>query len=211
MVIADDHAIVRQGTRQLLEASGWITVVAECHDAPEVLPAVRHLKPDMVLLDINLPTQNGFEVLKQLRERPDTATMPVVFFTAHVERPYVQQARQLGANGYLTKTITAEKLYDYLQQVWQAPFASSIAQPVFSDDILSKLTQWEDNTPQSGLTAREHEILTLVASGLTNKQMAEQLYVSVKTVDNHVAKLMKKLGVNNRSQLTAKAYENGWV
>jgi DNA-binding NarL/FixJ family response regulator len=197
ILVVDDHAIVRAGTRKLLEENPRFQVVGES-DGQNLPTTLEKTQANIVLLDINLPGTNGLQWLEALRPRfPDTR---FVLFTAHNERPYLQRAVKLQADGYITKTTPVQELYDLLSQV--------VTQgPVFSSDI-----QHELSAPVGpDLTAREAEILALVARGHTNQAIAGMLCLSVKTVDAHLAKLLKKLGLNNRTQLTAYAFEQALV
>ncbi len=204
VLLVDDHAVVRQGTRDLLQASPHIDVIAEAESGENLLGIIKLKQPDVVLLDINLPDRNGLELLQEIRNTsPD---QKVILFTAHTDLQYIRRGISLKANGYLSKTITQEALQQAVIDV-----ARNTGSPVYSPDVAKKLDApaLMDNSPQ--LTPREYEILLQVAQGLTNRDIADALVLSVKTVDSHVAKLMKKIGVNNRAQLTAYAYEHGFV
>lgn len=199
--LVDDHAVVRQGTRDILDRSPHFEVVGEA-DSGKDLPGRLKLKsPDLLLLDINMPDQNGLELYEVIR--PVFPNLPIVFFTAHTDLQYILRARKLAADGYLSKTLSADDLQAALLQVLQGE------SPVYSSDVLEKLGRFKKENRQARLTPRELEVLLEVAQGKTNQAISEELFLSVKTVDTHVANAMKKLGVNSRSQLTAYAYEQG--
>ncbi len=200
--IVDDHAVVRQGTRDMLNRDSRFEVVGE-HDCGEELAGLLRLKqPDVLLLDINLPGQNGLQLLAELK--PEFPELKIILFTAHNELQYIRKAQTLKADGYLSKMITAEALQKAIIAV-----SAAKAEPVFSEDVLKKLSDSEKLDNQPRLTAREYEILVQLAQGLTNQGIAKNLCLAVKTVDTHVANLIKKTGVSNRTQLLAYAYEQG--
>lgn len=204
VLLVDDHAVVRQGTRDLLQANPDIDVVAEAESGESLLGLIKLKQPDVVLLDINLPHRNGLELLQEIRE--SCPAQKVILFTAHTDLQYIRRGILLKANGYLSKTITQKDLQQAVISV-----AHDGSQPVYSPDVIQKLKESASREENPRLTPREYEILLFVAQGMTNRDIADTLVLSVKTVDSHVAKLMKKIGANNRAQLTAYAYEQGFL
>jgi DNA-binding NarL/FixJ family response regulator len=204
IVIVDDHAVVRQGTRELLNRNPQFNVVGESESGEELVGLLQLKQPDVLLLDINLPGKNGLQLLSELR--PQFPALKIILFSAHCDMQYIRRAQQLHADGFLSKTIGERELQDAILAALQNPPA-----PVLSADILSKLETPPDTGKESSLTAREQEILAQLAQGLTNQGIAKNLCLSVKTVDTHVANLMKKTGVNKRTQLLAYAYEHGLI
>jgi DNA-binding NarL/FixJ family response regulator len=203
--IVDDHAVVRQGTRLLLEASPRFEIVGEADNERACMDLLPHCQPDLVLLDIQLSEYgSGLQILELLKQR--YPSLKVLLFSAHTEMQYVLHSQRLGADGFLSKTVTQAAFHEALSRVMRT------TQPVYSPDIEAK---WQ--ALQAGgdtnvkLTPRETEILVEVAKGQTNQEIARLLVLSVKTVDTHVANLMKKLSLANRSQLTRYAYEHGWM
>ena len=203
MVIVDDHVVVREGTRMLLQAQSGFLVLGESDSIEGLHELLKRQKPQCVLLDVNLPGNiNGIEALKTLRK--DYPHVAFVIFSAYNEPQYVRKALDNGARGFLTKTLEAQELARLLQQVRQNP-----PEPVLSPDVAAMLKSHPVLGSNSLLTAREIEILSLVVEGKTNRLIADELVLSVKTVDTHVANLMKKLSANNRTQLTAFAFQFG--
>jgi DNA-binding NarL/FixJ family response regulator len=199
--LVDDHAVVRQGTREMLLRHPQLSVVGEAASGENLAGMLKLKLPDVLLLDINMPGKNGLDILAELR--PQFPELKIVLFTAHTDLQYIRKGVTLKADGYLSKTVSEEDL-----QAALIAAAQPGSTPVYSPDVLEKLSQASaDPLPQ--LTNREKEILLLVAQGNTNQVIANTLFLSVKTVDSHVANLIKKLGVSNRSQLTAFAYEQG--
>jgi DNA-binding NarL/FixJ family response regulator len=211
VVLVDDHAVVRKGTRDLLESFRFLQVQSEFDSGEALLEGIgsNGPLPDLLLLDLNLPGKNGLSLIREIRDlAPHTK---IVLFSAFTDRQYVRRAMALKVDGYLSKTMDTEALKLALQQVLRQPLASGT--PVLSKDVedrMRELASTESNgSSLESLTPREQETLLHVAQGLTNRQIADTLVVSVKTVDSHVANLIKKLEVSNRSQLTAFAYDHG--
>ncbi len=204
LFLVDDHAVVRQGTREMLNRNPAFNVVGECDSGEELIGLLKLKKPDLLLLDINLPGKNGLQLLAEIK--PLFPNLKIILFSAHIEPQYIRKAQSLKADGFLSKTIGEEELQRAIQEV-----ANSAASPVFSADITARCRESENVNKETQLTAREQEILAQLSQGLTNQGIAKNLCLSVKTVDTHVANLMKKTGVNKRTQLLAYAYEHGLV
>ncbi|MGE0199689.1 MAG: response regulator [Candidatus Melainabacteria bacterium] len=203
ILIVDDHAVVRQGTTEMLARDARLSVVASLPSGELLMQTIRETAPDLLLLDIHLPGKNGLQLLEEVR-----ATYPelfVVMFSAMADLPYVHRSLRLKANGYLSKTIDASDLVALLLKV------SRGVQPVFSADIAEKMQAPAPDSPVVRLTPRELDTLGELARGYTNQQIADALSVSVKTVDTHVANMMKKFEVNNRTQLLSAASEQGLI
>lgn len=201
--LADDHAVVRQGTREMLIANPRIHVVGEASSGENLAGLLKIKHPDVLLLDINMPGKNGLELLQELK--PLFPEVKILLFTAHSDLQYIRKGLNMGAHGYLSKTVSEEELQQAIFKVLE-----NLTEPILSSDVQQKLKE-APSDPLPQLTSREREILLLVAQGNTNQAIANTLFLSVKTVDSHVANLIKKLGVSNRSQLTAFAYEQGLV
>lgn len=205
VLLVDDHTVVRQGTQSLLEASGQFKVMGSFADGETFLAQWQNHQPvALILLDINLPGKNGLAFVQPLRQAGFLGTL--VVFSAFEERPYVERAKHLGVDGYLSKGLEP------------ADFTAALLAIMQGEACLHNLLEahsgvqgaaCEGGSLMQTLSAREKETLYHVAQGLTNRQIAEKLVVAVKTVDAHVAKLIKKLQVQNRSQLTALAYDYG--
>jgi DNA-binding NarL/FixJ family response regulator len=196
--------VVRQGTRDILNRYPHFSVVGECASEEGLAELIQQTKPDVLLLDINLPGKNGLQLLAELK--PQFPKLKIILFSAHSDLQYIRKAQQLKADGFLSKTISEPELQDAIAQA-MAPELPI----VFSADVHSKLQAVDTSSHTSLLTAREQEILIQLAQGHTNQGIAKALCVSVKTVDTHVANLMKKTGVNKRTQLLAYAYEHGLI
>jgi len=204
LFLVDDHAVVRQGTREMLNRNPLFTVVGEAESGEDLAGLLRLKEPDLLLLDINLPGKNGLQLLAEIK--PQFPRLKIILFSAYADPQYIRKAQSLNADGFLSKTISEQELQQAILTAIQ-----SNGVPIFSTDIHDKYKSVEANSKESQLTARELEILSHLAQGLSNQGIAKNLCLSVKTVDTHVANLMKKTGVHKRTQLLAYAYENGLV
>jgi DNA-binding NarL/FixJ family response regulator len=204
LVLVDDHGVVRQGTREMLNRSPCFLVIGEAASGEDLAGLLRLKQPDLLLLDINLPNQNGLQLLEALK--PQFPNLKIVLFSAHSDLQYIRKAQSLKVEGFLSKTIDEAALQNALKQAF-----SGINLPVLSADIAEKLKTANKHNRENQFTAREQEILSQLAQGLSNQAIAKNLCLSVKTVDTHVANLMKKTGLNKRTQLLAHAFEQGWV
>jgi DNA-binding NarL/FixJ family response regulator len=196
VVIADDHTIVREGLRQLLQAAGDFDVVGEARDGLEALQLARKLEFDVLLLDISMPGRSGMELIKQIRsERP---RVRIMVLSMHQEYQYAVRAIRAGASGYLTKESASRELGTALRKV--ASGGAYITPEVAEQLALGAMPQ-SDAPPHTTLSDREFQVLRLLVSGSAVSEIAQTLNLSAKTVSTHKARLMQKLGVANPSEL----------
>ena len=196
VVIADDHTIVREGLRQLLQAAGDFDVVGEARDGLEALELARKLEFDVLLLDISMPGRSGMELIKQIRsERP---RVRIMVLSMHQEHQYAVRAIRAGASGYLTKESASRELGTALRKV--ASGGAYITPEVAEQLALGAMPQ-SDAPPHTTLSDREFQVLRLLVSGSAVSEIAQTLNLSAKTVSTHKARLMQKLGVANPSEL----------
>src|ERR1700693_1750147 len=204
-VIVDDHEMLRYGVRRLLEDAPDFTVVGEAGDAAEALKLVLEHRPDLVLLDISMPGMSSFEAGRLIEEHC-TGTR-IVFLTMHEDREYVQQALRSGASGYLLKDTPAPLLLRALREIHRGERSlSPRIQTKLKEDAIQP-NQGRVLLRRSNLTLREREVMKLLAEGLTVKQAAATLGVSVKTVDAHKFNLMRQLDIHNKAQLVTVAIQ----
>jgi len=204
-VIVDDHEMLRYGVRRLLEDAPDFTVVGEAGDAAEALKLVLEHRPDLVLLDISMPGMSSFEAGRLIEEHTGTR---IVYLTMHEDREYVQQALRSGASGYLLKDTPAPLLLRALREIHRGERSlSPRIQTKLRDDAVQPNQAGRVPLRRSNLTLREREVMKLLAEGLTVKQAAATLGVSVKTVDAHKFNLMRKLDIHNKAQLVTVAIQ----
>lgn len=199
VVLADDHAVVREGTRQILEQEPELEVVGEAVDGPSAIEMVRRERPDVAVLDMRLPGRSGVDVTREIAaEVPGTR---ILVLSAYDDEEYVAAAIQAGALGYMLKTATERELVD-------AVTAVARGQPVVASVIAQKLARQWSRAPavaRGPLTPRETEVLQLVTQGMRNKEIGLQLGLSPRTVEVHLKNVYEKLGVSSRTQAVAYA------
>jgi two-component system response regulator NreC len=208
VLVADDHGIVREGLRRLLEDEEDLQVSGEARDGREVLEQVQEEKPEVVILDINMPHLGGLETLQRLRAKhPD---VKVILLSVHGDAPFIQSAISLGADGYVLKNGRAAEIVTAIRAVTKG---GSYFSPVVAREIVEQLrTPREDShDPFSVLSTREREVLHLIAEGLSAKEVATQLNISTKTVEAHRTSLMRKLGVRKATELVRYALRHGLI
>ena len=211
VVLADDQALVRRGFRLILEAEPDIEVVAEAEDGEQAIDAVRRHRPAVVLMDIQMPGLDGLEATRRILADPDSHTR-VLILTTFERDDYVFQALQLGASGFLLKTAPPEDLITAVRVVARG---EALLSPSVTRRVIQEVTRHHRRVPRppdlDRLTQRELEVLRLVAEGLTNAEIAAQLYVSEATVKTHTSNVLSKLGLRDRVQAVIFAYKHGLV
>ncbi|MCJ7457857.1 MAG: response regulator transcription factor [candidate division Zixibacteria bacterium] len=207
ILIADDHKILRQGIRSLLAPQPDFEVIGETADGPETLKETFKLKPDVVLMDIGMPNLNGFEATRQIKKK--LPEVKVLVLTMYQDDEYVLQALQSGASGYVLKDVAVEELVTAIRAVNNEQYylSPSISRTVI--DAYLRKTEKGGKEPSELLTAREREIVQLIAEGHTNKEIAAKLFISVKTVDAHRSHIMEKLDIHDMALLVKYAIRKG--
>ncbi len=210
VIVADDHTLVREGVRMILAKESDLEVVGEASDGQQALGLVESLKPDVVIMDISMPGMGGIEATQRLKERhPKVA---VLALTMHEEESYVFRLLRAGASGYVLKRAAA---HDLVQAVRAAARGESFLYPSVArkvlEDYLKRVEAGEGRERFDGLTEREKEILTLIAQGSSNQEIAQQLFVSIKTVQTHRAHILEKLNLHDRTELVRYAIRKGLI
>jgi len=204
VVLADDHALVRQGIKSVLEREG-LQVVAEASDGQEAIRQAKALAPDVVVMDIGMPTLNGMDAARELgRCCPKTKS---ILLTQHDEDQYVSEALSAGVRGYVLKSQVASDLIQAIQQVLRGQVYLS---PGISAAVMA-VVQSKGQRPADPLTARERQVLQLIAEGKSTKDVASLLGVSVKTAESHRSRLMQKLDIHETASLVRYAVKRGLV
>jgi len=214
LLLADDHAVVRSGTRQLLERQPDFQIVGEAADGEETVNLARELQPDVVVMDVRMPKLTGVEATRRIKaEYPN---IYVLVLTAHDDDEYVFALLQAGANGYLLKTAEIDELVRAIRTV--AAGQSALA-PTVAGKVVAQFTSGR-SLPEAftggqeqydGLTERELGILQLVGEGMSNKQIGKTLFISDRTVQAHLSNIFSKLGVSSRTEAVMYAIRKGWI
>lgn len=205
--LVDDHTMVRQGLAALVTDEPDMEIVGQCGDGLTAIREIGQLKPDVVILDITLPGLNGLDVCRQISRKCKGSTS-VLVLTMHADEEYVVRSLQNGASGYLLKEAAADQLNQAVRSVAEGELYLG---PGISSRVLQRLAEGDQNDPYGTLTARERQVLQQIAEGKTNRQVAEGLGVSIKTVDTHRTRLMKKLGIHDQTTLVKYALRKGIV
>ncbi len=196
VLIAEDHAMIREGLKQLLELEPDMKVVAGVADGQLAVDSYLAMRPDIVLMDINMPHKNGLEAIKEIRATDGNAR--VIMLTIHQDREYLFKALDLGASGYVLKDAESRVLVEAIRTVYSG---QTYIQPSMARELVTEFKRMKsggDNPNQ--LSEREKEVLKLVAVGMVNKDIAGKLYISEKTVKNHISSIFRKLDVQDRTQ-----------
>nr|WP_154983017.1 response regulator transcription factor [Paenibacillus xylanexedens] len=210
VMIVDDHDMVRMGLKTYLMLEPTFYVMAEAGNGQHALDQLRQMKdsemPDLILMDLMMPVMNGAEATQAIMS--EFPNMKIVMLTSFLEDDLVVQAIEAGAVSYVLKTVSAEELIYALQ-------GANRGMPVMTGDVSQALTrgirQRTARDSESGLTDREKEVLLLIAEGKTNKDIGEELHISIKTVKTHVSNLLMKCEMDDRTQLAIYAHRQGWV
>lgn len=207
VMIADDHKMVREGIKQLLELDENISVVAMASDGEECLSFVKDWLPDVLLLDINMPNKNGLDVLEEIKDQG--LDVKVIILTVHNEVDYLLRAVEIGVDGYILKDSGSAELINAIMMVMNG---ESYIQPDMIPMLNSKMViRNSDKEKIKNLTKRELEVLILVSEGMFNKEIADKLEISERTVKNHISNIFKKIDVADRTQAAVFAIKNSLI
>ncbi|MBI2165057.1 MAG: response regulator transcription factor [Chloroflexi bacterium] len=209
IILGEDHSLVREGTRRILEQYDDMVVVGEAGDGEEALSLIERFQPDVAILDIRMPRLSGIEVVRQMKKSsPQTRAL---ILTAYDDDDYILALMEAGATGYLLKTARAAQLIDAVRTVYQG-------EPVLYPAIALKVAQlWQrarspmERQVAEALSPREREVLELAARGLRNRAIAEKLHISIRTVEGHFNGIFDKLGISSRIEAVLYAVSQGWV
>lgn len=207
IMITDDHSMVREGLKNLLELDGDIEVIAEAENGEECLQKLLTVKPDVLLLDINMPKMNGLEVLKNLKDAK--SKVKVLILTVHNETEYLMKAVEIGINGYVLKDSESAELK---KAIFSIADGENYIQPSLIPALNSKMIEKnEDEIKLESLTKRELQVLKELAVGKFNRDIAKEMEISERTVKNHISSIFKKLDVTDRTQAAVFAIRNNLI
>jgi DNA-binding NarL/FixJ family response regulator len=206
IILADDHQLLLEGLRKLIETE--CDIIGTAANGRDLVATTKELRPDIVLLDVAMPLLNGIEAARQIKA--DNPAVKLIFLTMQTNRDYVREAFEVGASGYVSKLEAASDLISAIKHVHAGRFALS---PGLSERLLGRPFDPHQNPTKlfSALTPRQREVLQLVAEGKSAKQIADLLYISVKTVEFHKKHLMEELRMHSSAELVRYAVEQGWV
>lgn len=209
VLLAEDHVVVREGTRELIRKEQDMEVVGEAGDGEEAIDLATKLQPDVVIMDISMPRVNGIEATKRIKELyPATA---VLILTAYDNEQYIFALLDAGAAGYLLKNVRRSELIDAVRAVYAG---ESVLHPVVTRKVLERFKGAKGRTADEGgrdiLSEREMEVLRLASKGISNKDIAAELVVSARTVQAHLGNIFNKLGVGSRTEAVLHALRRGW-
>jgi len=208
VLIADDHALFREGLRRILELEEDVKIVGEANDGAETLRLVEKLKPDVILMDINLPGPNGIRITGQIKKK--NRNVHVIMLSMYEDTAHIIESFQAGTSGYVIKTRPSGELIETIRSVFREGVSIP---PAIEHKLLKGIREpsFLRGTKQGNLTKREVKVLKLVASGNTNKQIASKLFISEKTVKNHLNHIYRKLGVKNRPQAVVEGLKRNYI
>jgi len=209
IVLADDHRVIRQGIQRVIEEKAGLQVVGGVDDGFELLKAVRDLSPDMVIVDLSMPKLDGIQAIRQIKA--NYPGVKVLVLTIYKDKEYLSEAVAAGADGYMVKEDADIELYEAIETIRQGGhFISPILAGTVTDRFVS-MAQGHGEAATGEITQRQLQILKLIAEGKSSKEIADQLYISVRTVGNHRANIMKKLGAKKNTELVKLAIRKGYV
>ena len=211
IILADDHALLRQGVKRIISEAGDLEVIGEAGDGLELLALLNHLRPDLIILDISMPNLRGIDAIHEV-----TTTYPevkILVLTMHKAREYLYQAISSGAKGYLLKDDADKELFSAIETIRNGKIYVS---PLLAEDLTddwAQICRGKNQLPlqSESLTLRERQVLKLIAEGRSNKDIADLLYISVRTVERHRANVMDKLSLKKTADLVKYAIEKGYL
>ncbi len=207
VLIADDHSLIRQGLKQILELEKDMVVIAQASNGNEAVQLAKECKPDIILMDINMPGANGLQAIKEIKQ--EKLDSRVIVLTIHEDREYLFKTLQMGAEGYVLKDAEPSVLIEAIRNVYAG---QSYIQPNMTMELVKEFNRVtlheKEKHDDNNLTSREIEVLELIAEGMINKEIAKKLYISEKTVKNHVSNIFRKLNVSDRTQAAIYAFKH---
>jgi len=206
ILIADDHSLVRQGLKQIVELEEDLKVIAQASNGAEAVDLALKYKPDVILMDINMPVMNGIQAITCLKEKK--CPSKIIILTIHTDREYLIKIVQLGAQGYVLKDADSDVLINAIHTVYKG---ETFIQPNMVTELIKEFSNGKvpsQAKEKELLTQRELEVLELIAEGMLNKEIASALYISEKTVKNHVSNIFRKLNVSDRTQAAIYAFKH---
>lgn len=216
VLLADDHKLLREGLRVLLELKGEIEVIGEVSDGAQAVDIARELHPDVIVMDLAMPKLNGLEAARRIFHEESTSNIKVLILSAHSDDIFLEELAKIGVQGYLVKKNSADLLSKAIKEIYRGKnfYAPEIGKRFQEyQDLYETTLHNHSNKKQCNicLTTREREVLQLIAEGRSNKEIASDLYISIKTVEKHRQSIMKKLNIHDVAGLTRYAISGGII
>lgn len=209
IVLADDHAILRQGVRKIIEESEDMTVIGEAGDGMELLGLLKKTTPDLIILDISMPNLRGIEATSEIKEA--NPAIKILILSMHKRKEYLYHALSAGAEGYMLKEDTDRELLSAIETIRRGGvYLSPYLSREFTDEFF-RIQRGESKAPEEVLTVRERQVLKLISEGKSNKEIADFLFISVRTVHHHRARIMNKLKLRKVADLVKYAIRRGYT
>ncbi len=206
ILVVDDHALMRDGIKALIDLQDGIEVVAEAYEGQEAINKTQEFKPDVIIMDISMPDMDGLEATRRIKKK--NPAMKVLVLTQHDNKEYILATIKSGSDGYLPKRALGSELVSAIRAVYQG---NSFLYPAATGTLIEDYRRQVEKEPYDSLTEREREIFRLVAEGHTSREIANTLFISLKTIHNHRAKIMEKLNIHNKSELIKYAILKGLI
>ena len=206
VLLTDDHALVRTGIKRLLEDSQIVTIVGEADSGEACIKMVQELKPDVILMDVNMPGIGGVEACRRILQRDPQ--QKIIILTIHTEQTFPKRLLEIGARGYLTKECDPGEMINAVRQVYQG---GSYIEPRIAQQLALSLLPGNGDNPVDRLSRREFQVMLMISQGMSNTQISERLCLSPKTVSTYRSRLLEKLGAHNEVDLVRIAVEQGMV
>ncbi len=210
ILIADDHAVVREGTRRILEQEPGLEVIAEAADGEEAIQLATEYKPDVAIIDISMPKVDGIEATRQIKARFPGVT--VLILSAYDDDQFIFNLLEAGAAGYLLKNVRGRELIDAVRAVHSG---ESVLHPSIARKVLNRFVvvpgKPREREPLEELSARERDILRLATRGLSNREIADELSLSIRTVQGHLTHIFNKMQVGSRTEAVVRGLKEGWI
>ena len=206
VLIADDHAVVRKGLKQILSETSDLTVAGEATTGQQVLDQIRKNEYDVIILDISMPGKSGLEILKEIKH--ENPSLAILVLSIHPEEQYAVRVIRAGASGYLTKESAPDLLVSAIRRVAQG---KKYITPSLAEQLASYVERDKGQSPHEKLSDREFQVMQMIASGKTVTSIAEELALSIKTISTYRTRILEKMGFNNNSEITRYAIKNRLV
>jgi len=206
IIIADDHIIIRAGIKQLLEGAHDMVVAGEASDGQKLIQEIQKNHYDVIVIDISMPGRNGIEIIKQIRASGDKT--PILALSYYPEEQFAIRVLKAGACGYMNKDVQPEEL---VEAIYKVARGGTYISPAVAEKLAMNINMTQETSPHESLTDREHEVFLKIAGGMTVSEIADEMFLSVKTVSTYRARILEKLNLKNNAEITYYAIRNNLI